>query len=428
MNTRLAALAVLRQVLDRRRPLDEGLGGAVAGLDARDRAFVHTLVAHTLRHLGRLDALLDRCLSRPLPGKARPVRHVLRLGAAQLLVLGMPPHAAVSTAVDLCIAARQGGHKGLVNAILRRLDREGRGWWDAQDGPRLNTPDWLWDAWTAAHGEATARAIADAHQHPAPLDLTPRDPAEASVWADRLGATLLPTGSLRLPADHAPVPDLPGHDTGAWWVQDAAAALPARLLRPAPGMRVADLCAAPGGKTLNLAAAGAEVVAVDRSDARLARLRENLARTGLGARARVVAADALTWTEGAFDAVLLDAPCSATGTLRRHPDGLWLKTPDAIPALAEAQRALLMAAADRLRPGGTLVYAVCSLQPEEGPAVVESVLSARPDLSRDPVSASEIGGLAGLVTPDGDLRTLPCHLAEQGGMDGFYAARLECKR
>ncbi|MBB4265550.1 RsmB/NOP family class I SAM-dependent RNA methyltransferase [Roseospira visakhapatnamensis] len=427
MKTRQAALAVLRQVLDRHRPLDEALGGAVTGLEARDRAFVHTLAAGTLRHLGRIDALLDRCLSRPLPDKARPVRHVLRLGAAQLLVLGMPPHAAVSTAVDLCVATRQGGHKGLVNAVLRRLDREGRAWWDAQDGPRLNTPDWLWAAWGTAFGEPAARAIATAHQHPAPLDLTPRDPADAAMWAGRLGAALLPTGSLRLPAGHAPVPDLPGHDNGAWWVQDAAAALPARLLRPGPGLRVADLCAAPGGKTLQLAAAGAEVVALDRSDARLERLRENLARAGLDDRVRVVTADVLTWPgddHGPFDAVLLDAPCSATGTLRRHPDGLWLKAPEAMPALAATQRALLAAAAARLAPGGLLVYAVCSLLPDEGPAVVESLLAARPDLRRDPVTATEVGGLDDLMTPVGDLRTLPCHLADAGGMDGFYAARL----
>jgi len=430
MKTRQAALAALRQVLDRHRPLDDILGGATAGLEPRDRAFVHTLVAGTLRHLGQIDALLTRCLSRPLPDKARPVRHVLRLGTAQLLVLDMPAHAAVSTAVDLCVAARQGGHKGLVNAVLRRLDREGRAWWAAQDAPRLNTPDWLWTTWTAAYGEATARAIAQAHLSPAPLDLTLRDPATRHDWAERLGATVLPTDSLRLPTDHAPIPDLPGFTEGAWWVQDAAAALPARLLRPAPGMHVADLCAAPGGKTLHLAAAGADVVAVDRSEGRLARVQENLARTGLTNRVQVMAADALAWasdTEAVFDALLLDAPCSATGTLRRHPDGLWLKAPDVLPALARTQRALLSAAADRLRPGGPLVYAVCSLQPEEGPDVVEAVLAARPDLCRVPVTAAEIGGLEAAVTTAGDLRTLPCHLADQGGLDGFYAARLRAR-
>jgi 16S rRNA (cytosine967-C5)-methyltransferase len=422
--SRHAALVALRQVLDRRRPLDEVLGGAVAGLEPRDRAFVHSLVAATLRHLGRIDALLERCLQRPLPQKARPVRHVLRLGAAQLLVLGMPSHAAVSTAVDLCVAAKQGGHKGLVNAVLRRLDREGRAWWDAQDAPRLNTPDWLWKRWRAAYGEETARAIAAAHLLPAPLDLTVRDAAQAATWADRLGATVLPTGSLRLPPDHDPVVELPGYAEGAWWVQDAAAVLPARLLRARPGMRVLDLCAAPGGKTLQLAAAGAEITALDRSDGRLNRVRENLTRTGL--TARPVAADALTWAPGEapFDAVLLDAPCSATGTLRRHPDALWLKTPEAVAGLAETQATLLDAALRLVRPGGVLVFCVCSLQPEEGPAVVTAALDRHPDLSRDPISPEEVGGLGDLFTPDGDLRTLPCHLAEHGGMDGFYAARL----
>ncbi|MBB4287692.1 RsmB/NOP family class I SAM-dependent RNA methyltransferase [Roseospira goensis] len=422
--SRRAALAVLRQVLDRHQPLDDVLGGAVAGLAPRDRAFVHSLVAGTLRHLGQIDALLDRCLDRPLPAKARPVRHVLRLGAAQLFVLGMAPHAAVTTAVDLCVAARQGGHKGLVNAVLRRLDREGRAWWAAQDAPRLNTPAWLWRAWAGAYGEAGARAIAAAHLHPAPLDLTLRAPAAADDWAGRLGAAVLPTGSLRLPPAHAPVTDLPGYAAGAWWVQDAAAALPARLLPAGPGRRVADLCAAPGGKTLQLAATGAAVTAVDRSEGRLARVRENLARTGLSAA--VVAADALTWRPDGdpFDAVLLDAPCSATGTLRRHPDALWLKTAEGVAGLAETQAALLDAALTLVRPGGTVVYGVCSLQPEEGPAVVARALARHPGLARDPVTAAEVGGLGDLVTPDGDLRTLPCHLAEAGGLDGFYAARL----
>ncbi|KAA5607457.1 methyltransferase domain-containing protein [Roseospira marina] len=424
VRSRLAALAVLRQVLDKQRPLDEVLGGAVGDLEPRDRAFVHSLVAATLRHLGCLDALLDRCLDRPLPAKARPVRHVLRLGAAQLLVLEMPAHAAVTTAVDLCVAAKQAGHKALVNAILRRLDREGRAWWQSLDAPRRNTPDWLWSAWSTGYGEAKARAIATAHLHPAPLDLTLRDPSEAAPWAERLGATVLPTGSLRLPADHASVPELPGFAEGAWWVQDAAAALPATLLRVQPGQRVADLCAAPGGKTLQLAAMGADVVALDRSEGRLGRVRDNLSRAGLSAT--VVAADARTWTPegGPFDAVLLDAPCSATGTLRRHPDALWLKTPGAVTGLAETQAVLLDAARDLVRPGGTLLYCVCSLQPEEGAAVVEVALTRHSDLARDPIAPEEVGGLPDLITPAGDLRTLPCHLGEAGGMDGFYAARL----
>jgi 16S rRNA (cytosine967-C5)-methyltransferase len=251
-----------------------------------------------------------------------------------------------------------------------------------------------------------------------------RDAAQAATWADRLGATVLPTGSLRLPPDHDPVVELPGYAEGAWWVQDAAAVLPARLLRARSGVRALDLCAAPGGKTLQLAAAGAEVTALDRSDGRLNRVRENLDRVGL--TARLIAADALTWCpdEAPFDAVLLDAPCSATGTLRRHPDALWLKTPEAVAGLAETQAALLDAALRMVRPGGVLVYCVCSLQPEEGPAVVAGALERHADLSRDPISPDEVGGLGDLITPDGDLRTLPCHLAEAGGMDGFYAARL----
>lgn len=388
--------------------------------DPRDRAFARTLALTALRRLGQIDATVDRCLSRPLPGRARLVRHALRLGAVQLLFLETAPHAAVDTAVGLLAGTRMDGFRGIVNAVLRRLATEGREWIVTQDAERLDTPGWLWRSWRGAYGEETARAIARQHLAEPPLDLAcVRD---APAWADRLGARLLPWGVLRL-AEHGRVEEIDGYGGGAWWVQDAAAALPVRLLGEVAGRAVLDLCAAPGGKTLALAAAGARVTAVDRSVTRLATLGANLARCGLAAE--VVAADATRWRPpGPVALAMLDAPCSGTGTIRRHPDLQRLKTSDDVTRLAGLQAALLRAAVSWLAPGGTLVYSVCSLEPEEGRGVVEPILAETPGLARVPVRPEEVGGLAEAITREGDLRTLPCHLAAEGGMDGFYAARL----
>jgi 16S rRNA (cytosine967-C5)-methyltransferase len=421
-SARAAALDILCQVLGRHRPFDEVLDThpGLAGLESRDRAFAHLLAATVLRRLGQLDALIGQCLARPLPLKAEASRNLLRLGAAQLFFLGTPPHAAVGESVELAGAADGGGYKGLINAVLRRLAAEGEGRLAAQDAARLNTPDWLWRSWNAAYGGTAARAIAEMHLSEPPLDLTAKgDPAP---WAEPLAAELLPTGSLRRQGG-GDLRALPGFAEGAWWVQDAAAALPARLLGEVAGKRVFDLCAAPGGKTAQLAAAGARVTAVDRSTARLRRLAENLARLGLAAS--IIAADAGMWRpEDPADAVLLDAPCTATGTIRRHPDIPWLKRPEDVSRMAVEQDRLLRAALAMLRPGGVLVYTTCSLEPAEGPGRVAALLAGGAPLRRLPVAASETGGLAELLTPEGELRTLPCHLAERGGLDGFYAARL----
>ena len=420
-SARACALDLLEAVLGRRRPLDDAIADhpGLARLAARDRAFARLLVATTLRRLGEIDALLARRLDRPLPAKAPAVRNVLRLGACQIAFLGTPPHAAVDTMVALAAARAPPPFKGLVNAVLRRLARERPALPDAGDAARLNTPEWLWDSWRAAYGEATATAIAAVHLAEPPLDITVK--ADADLWAGRLEATVLPTGTLRRPIGGA-VSELAGYGEGAWWVQDAAAALPARLLGEVAGETVLDLCAAPGGKTAQLAAAGARVVAVDR-EPRLARLKENLARLRLGAK--TVGADVAAWRPGApAPFVLLDVPCTATGTIRRHPDIVHLKTAADIPRLVALQDRLLAAAADMLAPGGTLVYCACSLEPEEGPRRVEALLARYRRLARAPVAAAEVGGLAELVTAAGDLRTLPCHLAQFGGLDGFYAARL----
>ena len=438
LEARAAALDLLGEVLERRRPLDEALQRhkRLSWLEPRDRAFARHLVATSLRRLGQLDAALAGLLERPLKPKLESLRQVLRLGLCQILFLGTPPHAAVDTSVRLAAKAGFAGHKGLVNAVLRRADRELRPRIAEQEASgeaaRLNTPDWLWDALASAYGAETAKAIAEAHLAEPPLDLTLKDSATAEDWARSLEAQVLPTGGLRLPSGQGDVAKLAGYTEGAWWVQDLAASLPARLLRPEAGQTpsdktVVDLCAAPGGKTAQLAAAGAEVIAVDRDADRLKRVSENLERLGLAAN--TVAADAASWRPPEpIAAVLLDAPCSATGTLRRHPDIAWLKGPDEIPSLTALQDRLLAAAADMLAPGGRLVYAVCSLLPEEGPARIAALLEGAAPLARDPIAAAEIAGevagLGELITPEGDLRSLPSQLSELGGLDGFYVCRL----
>jgi 16S rRNA (cytosine967-C5)-methyltransferase len=421
-NARMVALDLLAAVLRRKRPLDDAIedNPAVHGLAARDRAFARLLVATALRRLGQIDALIDRCLNMPLAPRAAPVHDILRLGVAQLLFLRTPAHAAVATSVDLAQNRGFLSHKGLVNAVLRRLSVEGEKLAEAQDAPRLNTPDWLWRSWSSSYGEATARAIAAAHLKEAPLDLTLREDADG--WCGKLEATLLPTGTLRR-APGGSIAGLPGYAEGVWWVQDAAAALPARLFGDVVGREVVDLCAAPGGKTAQLAAAGALVTAVDRSPRRLDRLVANFDRLGLPIAA--VAADALTWRpERPIDAVLLDAPCTTTGAIRRHPDVPHLKLPEDVARLAVVQDNLLWAAIDMLRPGGILVFCTCSLEPAEGPQRIEALIAAGAPVARRRILPEEIGVEPEWITKAGDLRTLPCHLAEYNGLDGFFSARL----
>lgn len=419
---RSVAIDLVGAVLRRRRPLDDAIedNHEMAALPARDRAFARLLVATVLRRLGQIDALISHCLNTPLPPRAAMVHDMLRLGIAQLLFLRTPPHAAVATTVDLAEARGFLSHKGLVNAVLRRLSQEGAGLVEKQDAPRLNTPDWLWQSWGRAYGEEGARGIATAHLKEAPLDLSVR--SEPERWREALEALALPTGTLRRAAGGA-ITMLPGYAEGAWWVQDAAAAIPVRLFGDLRGKRVVDLCAAPGGKTAQLASGGAIVTAIDRSNRRLDRLVANLGRLHLEAEA--VVADASTWRPARrVEAVLLDAPCTATGAIRRHPDVPRLKTPDDVARLAAVQERLVGAAIEMLEPGGMLVYCTCSLEPEEGPLQVASLLARGTPVERVRLRAEEVGGLAEFVTQEGDLRTLPSHLSEVDGIDGFYAARL----
>jgi 16S rRNA (cytosine967-C5)-methyltransferase len=405
--TREGAFNLLTAVLDRHRPLDEAL--EELGLYAsRDRAAAHRLAAAVLRRMGTLDAALEPFLKKAPPD---PVQHVLRLGSAALLLLETPAHAAVATAVALARARGLDPFSGLVNAVLRRVAEAGPAVLAALDSPRLDTPSWLWRSWGTL-----ARSIALTHQSPAPLDLTVRDGTRSLA-----GGVLLPTGSVRFPPG-THVTELSGFDTGEFWVQDVAAALPARLLAVRRGERVADLCAAPGGKTAQLAAAGAEIVAVEHDETRLARLADRLARSRL--RATLVHADAATWSAPQqFDAVLLDAPCTATGTIRRHPDVMHLKRPRDVATMAGIQDRLLAHVATLLRPGGRMIYSVCSLQPEEAAPRIETAIS-RGEWRHDPFSAAELAFVAQARTAEGFLRTHPAIWPERGGMDGFFAARL----
>ncbi len=404
--TRDIAFELLSGVLDRRRTLEDGLERA-GGAEPRDRAAAHRLAAAVLRRLGSLDAVLEPLLTRAPPDG---VRHILRLGAAGLLLLETPAHAAVGTAVDLARKRKLAPFAGLVNAVLRRVAAQGVAALEELDGPRLDTPAWLWASWGA-----DARAIAEAHEQEASLDLS-----LAPGVAAPEGGTVLPTGSVRYPAGTR-VQELAGFEGGGFWVQDAAAAMPARLLAARPGEKVADLCAAPGGKTAQLAAAGAEVFAVERDPARIRRLNENLTRLGL--TVDVAQADVLEWKPPVLlDAVLLDAPCSATGTIRRHPDVQRLRRPKDVADLAAGQEKMLAAAARMLRPGGRLIYAVCSLQPEEGAARV--VDPGRFGLRAAPFEPEEMAAFPTARTPDGNLRTHPGLWRELGGADGFFAARL----
>jgi len=392
-------------------------------LPERDRAFARRLVTTTLRHRGEIDTVVKRCLDRPLPKTAERRRNILRLGIAQLLFANIAPHAAVDNTVRLEGTARL---RGFVNAVLRRVARESEVLLAGIDGPRANTSEWLWQSWCAAYGEETARAIATAHLDDPPLDLTLKDRSPASIesWAQRLDATVLPWGSLRLSGAGA-ISALPGYDEGAWWVQDAGAALPVEMLGNVEGLRVYDLCAAPGGKTAQLAARGATVVAIDRSPARIKRLEANLTRLAL--KATTICTEVSEWAAGlekGAAAIFLDAPCTATGTLRRHPDVALHRSPAHISELTAVQDQLLDDAVRVLKPGGLLVYSTCSLQPEEGPLRIEAALMRHAGLKRAPLTPAEVFGQSRFVTACGDLRTLPCHLSDHGRIDGFYASRL----
>jgi 16S rRNA (cytosine967-C5)-methyltransferase len=429
---RRIAADVVDGVLHKHRTLDDQLDGAGAHpglkhLADRDRALMRRLVATTLRRLGTLGHVLSRLLDRGVPTDAPRAQSALLIGAAQILWMDVPDHAAVDLSVRLVQADRRAAkYAGLVNAVLRRCAREGAALVEEVQGQPLDVAPWLLGRWTAHYGEATAKDIAAALGHEPSLDLTVK--SEAAQWATRLHGEALPTGTVRTLL-HGSVTVLPGFVEGQWWVQDAAAALPARLFGDVAGRSIVDLCAAPGGKTAQLAHAGARVTAVDRSPARMARLKDNMTRLHL--EVETVVSDAADWQPsegGGFDGILIDAPCTSTGTIRRHPDVGWLRQEADVATLSTLQKRLVRKAASLVKPGGMVVYCTCSLEPEEGEQIIEELLGSESELSRVPISPDEVSGLTEIITPAGDLRTLPCHLPHQdprlGGLDGFYAARL----
>ncbi len=427
---RAAAAAILRDVIFGGHGLDElfaaGAGlSRLSGLEPRDVGLVRSIVTVALRRLGTIRQALAALLDNGLPkNAAAQIESCLTIAAAQILFLDVPDHAAVDLAVRMMrLDQKTVPYASLVNGVLRNLIRRRESVLADSAALSHDTPAWLAARWRKFYGEATAQAVAAANRLEPTLDLSVK--SDAAAWAEKLGATLLPTGSLRL-ATHRPIAELPGYAEGAWWVQDAAAALPATLIDLSPGMRIADLCSAPGGKAMQLAARGARVVAIDRSAERLKLLAANFERLRL--EAEIVVSDILALNGAAFDAVLLDAPCSGTGTIRRHPDIAWIKKQSDVAKLAALQRRMLDKAFELLRPGGTLIYCVCSIEPEEGEQQISDLLRRNPDITRSPIRAQEVGGLRELLNAEGELRTLPSHLPavdpRQAGLDGFFAARL----
>jgi 16S rRNA (cytosine967-C5)-methyltransferase len=424
LQSRQVAYEILYDVLMRKTPLDQVLSRhqGLEKLDTRDKSFVRMLVGTALRRKGQLDDMIARVAEKELHPEA--IRLVLYVGITQILFMNVPHHAAVNTTVELAEAQKMSQQKGFLNAVLRRMTTEGQEWRKKQDATKMNIPQWLLQHWIEDYGLKGAAEIAQASLSEAHTDITVKNKAELKYWADELNGMVLPTGSVRL-NNAGNVMDLSGFDEGQWWVQDASASLPAKLLGDLQGKTVIDLCAAPGGKTAQLATMGAEVIAVDRSAKRMERLKENMERLGLSDQVTITVGDGGVWQPiEPVDAVLLDAPCSATGTLRRHPDVMHLKGNKDVNQLMGLQSRLLDNASAMVKSGGMLIYCTCSLQKSEGELQVDVFLANHPEFQRQPISADEVGGVETIISDTGDLRILPYHLAPYGGMDGFYVNRL----
>lgn len=426
LNARKCALTLLDKVINRNTALDLALDMSTefSELTVRERAFTRMLLTTTIRRLGQIDDLITSAQDRPDALKTEVVRNILRLGVTQIFFMEVPDHASVDTCVRLTEEKNMHRQSGFVNAVLRTLIRGGTERLEKQDAARLNTPDWLLKLWIEDYGMRIAAQITKANMNEAPLDITVKDIADRPYWGNVLQASELSTGSLRRIVG-GNIRDMEGFDDGKWWIQDAAAAIPALLFGNINERHVIDLCAAPGGKTLQLASMGATVTAVDRSAKRLKRLEENLERMDLQKKVQIEVSDASSWNPiEAPQHILLDAPCSATGTIRRHPDTGYLKSPRDIEGLNSIQARLLNHAGDVLAVGGVLIYCTCSLQKSEGEHQVEAFLQSHPDFERLPINASEIGDYEELINKNGDLRIFPHHLAEHGGLDGFFVSRL----
>ncbi|ESY18347.1 MFS transporter [Mesorhizobium sp. LNJC394B00] len=428
---RKAAARLLAAVIDAKTPLD-GLTDHENGhpqykvLDLRDRGLVRAILVTALRYRMTIAGLLARRLEKPLPPNATALLHILHVAAAQILFLDIPDSAAVDLAVTHAKSdPRTQRFSGLVNGVLRTLARAKEAELPAALAATDEAPKWFSDRLKAAYGAEMTRQILAAHRVEAPVDFTVK--ADPESWAEKLGGIVLPTGTVRVEKLSASVTELPGFSEGAWWVQDAAASFPARLFGDVKELRVADLCAAPGGKTAQLILAGAKVTALDTSKNRLARLTQNLERLGLSAE--IVQADLLKYQPAELlDAVLLDAPCSSTGTVRRHPDVPWTKTAADVEKLADLQAKLLARAVTLVKPGGRIVFSNCSLDPIEGEDLYRVFLAGNKTVADDPLQPGEIAGIDAFLTPQGTLRTTPADLdlgsPGVSGLDGFFAARM----
>jgi len=425
---RTAAYKILCDVLLKNTPLDQIIAThpKITPLEPRDRNLARMIIMTALRHKGQMDDIISRARDNAADMRPEKIRILLYVGITQLLFMDIPDHAAVDTTVELADQERLTRQKGLVNAILRRTTREGQKWLSKQDPVQTNIPKYLLSAWVDDYGLRTAADIAKASLNEAAMDITLKNPKDIDAMAEKLAAEILPSGSLRLKSA-GDVTQLDEFESGTWWVQDASAALPAKLLGgDLSGQHIVDLCAAPGGKTAQIAAAGATVTAVDRSANRLKRLDENMKRLGLTESVQTIVADGASWTPPEpVDAVLLDAPCSATGTIRRHPDVMHLKSETDINRLAALQENLLNNMPNIIKSGGMLIYCTCSLQKKEGEDQVQKFLDKNPNFQTVPVKPEEVGSLENVITPEGWLRVLPTNLPDQGGMDGFFAARLK---
>ena len=429
--SRMAAARLLAAVIDKATALDaltdqqHGHPQFLA-LEPRDRALVRAILVTALRYRGTITALIEKRLQRPLPANARTLDHILHVAAAQMLFLDVPDSAAVDLAVSHANSdPRSRRFASLVNAVLRELGRRKERALPAALAQSTDAPGWFVERLAKAYGAERAAAILAIHRLEPPMDFTVK--SDPRGWAEKLGGIVLENGTVRVGRLPAPVTELPGYVEGEWWVQDMAASLPARMLGDVNGKRVLDLCAAPGGKTAQLALAGADVTAVDLSASRLKRLAANFARLRLDPQ--IVEANALTyWPAKPFDAVLLDAPCSSTGTVRRHPDVPWTKSPADIEKLAGLQRRMLDHAVKLIKPGGAIVFANCSLDPLEGEELIDGFLADNPGFAIDPVERADVPETAPFLSGRGWLRTTPEALRVESealsGCDGFFAVRL----
>lgn len=423
---RLAATEIFDGIVFDAITLDRAFSdhAGFAALNPLDRALTRMIVTTAVRRLGQIDDIIRVCMNDKLP-EPRLLQTLLRLSVAQIVFMNIPDHAAVNIAVNLAEALNMQRQKGLVNAVLRRVAREGKAQTTRQDIPRLNIPSWMLDDWLKHFGKRAGLEIAQASLNEAHLDLSVKDPKQAAVIAATLNGTVLPCGTVRVRGASGAVDHLPGFHDGTWWVQDAAAHLPVLLMGKIKNKVVIDLCAAPGGKTAQAAAAGADVIALDRVAARLDLLRSNLERLHLTDHVEMIEGDGTSWQpDRAADFVLIDAPCTASGTLRRNPDIPLHRSNDDVLRMSGIQTRLLNNATKMLKSGGAIIYAVCSLQAAEGEDQVASFIKRTPGFTISPIIPDEIGGWDMMINKQGCLRALPTHLGDMGGIDGFFAARI----